>query len=75
VLELFDLGQERPVPERHDSGVSELELLRHAGRELSPMLVLVSHGLTVALRRLRDLPPAARRLHGAPKITAALGQT
>ena len=41
-LELFDLGQERPVPERHQSRIGQVELLGHAGRKLSLMIVIVS---------------------------------
>ena len=43
-VELFDLGQERPVPERREARVGQVELLGHAGRQ-------------VALRRARARGP------------------
>ena len=49
-VELFDLGQERPMPERREPRVRQVELLSHprwkfAMRPLVP--VVVAHGLTV----------------------------
>ena len=46
-LELFDLGEERPVPERGQTGVGEVELFGHPRRKLALMIVIVTHGLTV----------------------------
>ena len=43
-VELFELGQERPVPERRQTGVGQVELLRHARRESRAADVVVLDG-------------------------------
>lgn len=56
-VELGGLGQERPVPERDHARVRQVQLLGHAGRQLTlgSVIVLIAHEQT--------LPPPARR-HG-----------
>ena len=48
-IELLGFGEERPVPERRQPRVGQVELLGHAGRKLAVWLVivLVAHGPTV----------------------------
>jgi hypothetical protein len=46
---LLDLGQERAVPERHDSGVGQFELLGHAWRKVALVTMVVTHAMTVLL--------------------------
>ena len=42
-LQLFGLGEKRPVPERRHPGVGQVELLDHSRRKLSLMIVVVAH--------------------------------
>ena len=42
-LQLFGLGEKRPVPERRHPGVGQVELLYHSRRKLSLMIVVVTH--------------------------------
>ena len=53
-LQLFDLGEEGPVPERCHAGVSQLELLDHPRRKFALMFVIVTvaHPSTVPPGRL-----------------------
>jgi hypothetical protein len=37
------------VPERHHSGVGQVELLGHAGRKVALVMMLVAHPTTVPL--------------------------
>ena len=48
-VELLELGQERPVTERREARVGQVELLGHSRRQfpLRPVVVLMAHGLTV----------------------------
>ena len=48
-LELFDFGQDWAVPERHHSGVGQVELLGHAGRKVALVIMVVAHAMTVPL--------------------------
>ena len=52
-LELLDLGQERPVAERRETRVGQVELLSHPRRQVSlrPMVVLIAHGRDSTARR------------------------
>ena len=44
-VELFDLGQERPVPERRETRVGQVELLGHSRRQvpLRPVIMVIAH--------------------------------
>jgi hypothetical protein len=46
-VQLFDLGEKRPLPERHHPRVGELELLGHARRKVALTIVVVTHWSTV----------------------------
>ena len=52
-VELLELGQERPVPERRQPGVGQVELLSHSRRQfpLRPVVVLIAHERDSTARR------------------------
>ncbi|BBX37283.1 hypothetical protein MMAGJ_65650 [Mycolicibacterium mageritense] len=49
---MFDLGEKRPVPERNQPRVRQIELLGHSRRQITlwPVFVVVTHGPTLAPR-------------------------
>src|SRR4029453_9788260 len=47
--QLFGFRQKWAVPERHHSGVGQVELLGHTGRKVALVIMLVPHAMTVPL--------------------------